>query len=99
MRKLRGVYSDALRAASCLGEFIALGQSHTPFSVIGDWSVSLSKETLRVWSRHRTGARVALQQVPYPPARRFDCPQGVAEVNQVVYLLSSNCAAISIGAA
>ncbi len=60
MRKLRGVYSDALRAASCLGEFIALGQSHTSFSVIGDWSVSLSKETLRVWSRHRAGAKGAL---------------------------------------
>jgi hypothetical protein len=62
MRKLRGIYSDALRAASCSDEFIAFGQSHTPFSVIGDRSVSLSKETLRVWSRHRAGARVALQQ-------------------------------------
>jgi hypothetical protein len=41
LRKLRGIYSDALRAASLSGEFIALGQANTPFSVIGEWSVSL----------------------------------------------------------
>jgi hypothetical protein len=30
-RKLRGIYLDALRAASCSGEFIALGQANTSF--------------------------------------------------------------------
>ena len=34
--KLRGIYSDALRAASCSGEFIALGQANTHLSMIGD---------------------------------------------------------------
>jgi hypothetical protein len=98
--KLRGIYSDALRAASCLGEFFALGQSHTPLSQRLGTGAPLFR-------KRRSGYGPAIAQalgllsssVPYPPARRFDCPQGVAEVNQVVYLLSSNCAAISIGAA
>jgi hypothetical protein len=43
MRKLRGIYSHALRAASCSGEFIAYGQANTPF--INDWGLErLSKE-------------------------------------------------------
>ena len=101
MRKLRGIYSDALRAASLSGEFIALGQA-IPLSQRLGTGASLERETLQVLSRHRAGARVALQQLPYPPARRFDCPQGVAEINQgaeVACLSISNCAAISTGAA
>src|SRR6266542_4862046 len=30
-QKLRGIYSDVLRSASCAGEFIALGQANTCF--------------------------------------------------------------------
>jgi hypothetical protein len=41
--RLRGIYSDALRAASCSGEFIACGQANTPLSMIGDRE-RLSKE-------------------------------------------------------
>jgi hypothetical protein len=45
MRKLRGIYSDALRAASCSGEFIAFGQSNTSFSVIGNRSGPLKRRS------------------------------------------------------
>jgi hypothetical protein len=35
LRKLRGICSDALRAASLSDEFIALGQANTLFSRMG----------------------------------------------------------------
>ena|SRR5882672_8687732 len=50
------------------------GSPIPPFSTTGDWSAA-RKRTLQVLSRHRAGARVALQQAPYPPARRIDCLQ------------------------
>jgi len=61
LRKLRGIYSDALRAASCSGEFIALGQSNTPF--LDDWGLERrSKENapgIVPPSRRRSGCSPA----------------------------------------
>jgi hypothetical protein len=69
-RKLRGISSDALRAASGLGEFIAFGQSHTLFSVIGGRSVSFLRDAPGMVppSCRRSGCSPAW---PYPPARRL----------------------------
>jgi len=74
LRKLRGIYSDALRAASCSGEFIACGQANTPSSMIGDWSVSRKRNAPGIVppSHRRSGCSPA---VPYPPARQIDCLQ------------------------
>ena len=66
--KLRGIYSDALRAASCLGEFFALGQSHTPLSQRLGTGAPLFR-------KRRSGYGPAIAQalgllsssVPYPP--------------------------------
>jgi hypothetical protein len=71
--KLRGIYSDALRAASCSGEFIALGQANTPLS-IGDWSVSRKRNAPGIVppSRRRSGCSPA---APCLPARQIDCLQ------------------------
>ena len=101
LRKLRGIYSDALRAASLSDEFIAWGQANTPFSVIGDWSVSRKRNAPGIVppSRRRSGCSPA---APYLPARRLDFLQDVAKINQggeAPCLSISNCAAISIGAA
>jgi len=72
--KLCGIYSDALRAASLSDEFIAWGQANTPFSVIGDWSVSRKRNAPGIVppSHRRSGCSPA---APYPPARRIDCLQ------------------------
>src|SRR4029453_15291060 len=48
LRKLRGICSDALRAASLSDEFIALGQANTPFSRIG----GLEHLSFKKCSRH-----------------------------------------------
>src|SRR5262249_45110494 len=73
VRKLRGIYSDALRAASLSDEFIAFGQANTPFSVIGA-GAPLSRDAPSIVppSHRRSGCSPA---APYPPARRIDCPQ------------------------
>src|SRR5262249_44742111 len=88
-------YSDVLHAATVSGEFIALWQSNPPVSVIGDRRDFLLRDAPGVAppSRRRSGCSLAR---PYPPARRFDYPQGMAEDNQVAYLLRSNCSAISM---
>jgi hypothetical protein len=72
--KLRGIYSDALRAASCSGEFIAYGQANASLSRIGDWSVSRKRNAPGIVppSRRRSGCSPA---APCPPARQIDCLQ------------------------
>src|SRR5262249_36012027 len=84
--KLRSIYADALRAASCSGEFIALGQANTPLS-IGDWSVSRKRSAPGIVppSHRRSGCSPA---APYPPARQIDCLQetgrkSIVEFNRV----------------
>jgi len=74
LRKLRGICSDARRAASLSGEFIALGQANTLSQGLGAESVSRSRNAPGIVppSRRRSGCSPAL---PYPPARRIDCPQ------------------------
>jgi hypothetical protein len=71
--KLRGIHSDAPRAASGSGEFIASGQANTPLS-IGDWSVSRKRNAPGIVppSRRRSGCSPA---APYLPARQIDCLQ------------------------
>jgi hypothetical protein len=69
---LRGINSDALRAAFLSGEFIALGQANTPFSVIGDRSVSRKRrsgycpaivQALRLLSSRALSSRTTAQIV------------------------------------
>ena len=67
------------------------------FPFISDWGprASLEKETLQVLSRHRTGARVALQQRPvFLRDRSIVCKRRGGNQSS-----SSIGAAISIGAA
>jgi hypothetical protein len=83
LRKLRGIYSDALRAASCSGEFIASGQANTPLS-IGDWSVSQKRNAPGIAppSHRRSGCSPAS---PCLPARQIDCLQETGRKSMVEF--------------
>ena len=68
----RHLFGCAARGFSS-GEFIALGQANTHFSMIWDWSASCERRS--EYCPAIAQALGLLSSSAYPPARRIDCPQ------------------------
>jgi hypothetical protein len=60
----------------------SLWGSPIPFLLIGG-GAPLTQEALRVLSRHRAGAQVALQHCPILPHDVSDCLQAAMKVNRI----------------
>src|SRR5215813_13323163 len=101
---MRGVLALSVYGATLFGSFAAsirmrcarlffsmslsLWGSPIPFLLIRD-GASLKSETLPVLSRHRTGARVALQHCPVLPHDGSDCLHTAVKVNQTEFPTST----------